>query len=97
MAPHEDTHLSGQHTKKDEDEHPLKSIEDCKQIGCNHGALDDVEDPKDPSSPKEEQESESTSGTGPREMQTNTNVLCIPLLLGIGNAAYVIYFFSVKA
>jgi len=70
VALHEDgdTHLSGQHTKKDEDEHPLKSIEDCKQIGCNHGALDDVEDPKDPSSPKEEQESESTSGTGPREM-----------------------------
>lgn len=70
VALHEDgdTHLSGQHTKKDEDEHPLKCIEDCKQIGRNHRALDDMEDPKDPSSPKEEQESESTSGTGPREM-----------------------------
>lgn len=65
--PHEegDTYLSRQHTKKYEDEHPLKRIEDCKQICSHHRSLYDMEDTKDPGSPKKEQESKSTSGTGP--------------------------------
>lgn len=88
----QDTYLPGQHTKKDEDEHPLEGVEDCKKVGSNHRSLDNMENPKDPGSPKEEEESKSTSGTGSREEENIANnmracVIFLPSALWMVNVA----------
>lgn len=76
-----DTYFSRQHTKKYEDEHPLKRIEDCKQIRSHHRSLYNMKDAEDPGSPKKEQESKSTSGTGPGEtLQTTCRHMLFPPL-----------------
>lgn len=57
--------LSGQHTEEDEDEHPLESVGNGEEIGCEGSLVENVQHAKCPGGAQDEQKGKGTTSTGP--------------------------------
>lgn len=55
--------LSGQHTKEDEDKHPLKSVTEGEQISGECGLMEDVQHSERPSGTEDKKQGQSTAST----------------------------------
>lgn len=58
-------YLSGQHTEEDEDEHPLESVGNGEEIGCEGSLVENVQHAKCPGGAQDEQKGKGTTSTGP--------------------------------
>lgn len=58
-----ESYLPGEHAEEDEDEHSLKGVCDCEQIGGERGLMENMQHSKGPGGAQHKQQSEGAAGT----------------------------------